>query len=59
MKSQMSKAKRVRAVVLVAAMVSVLGVQVSQAAPVRYISVGFDWDCEGNTRCGAIECIGF
>ena len=40
MKSQMSKAKRVSAVVLVAAMVSVLGVQVSQAAPVRYISVG-------------------
>lgn len=39
MKSQMSKAKRVSAVVLVAAMVSVLGVQVSQAAPVRYISV--------------------
>jgi uncharacterized protein YggE len=39
MKSQMSKAKRVRAVVLVAAMVSVVGVQVSQAAPVRYISV--------------------
>ena len=39
MKSQMSKAKRVRAVVLVAAMVSVFGVQVSQAAPVRYISV--------------------
>ena len=39
MKSQMSKAKRVCAVVLVAAMVSVLGVQVSQAAPVRYISV--------------------
>ena len=35
----MSKAKRVSAVVLVAAMVSVLGVQVSQAAPVRYISV--------------------
>ena len=39
MESQMSKAKRVSAVVLVAAMVSVLGVQVSQAAPVRYISV--------------------
>jgi len=39
MKSQMSKAKRVSAVILVAAMVSVLGVQVSQAAPVRYISV--------------------
>ena len=39
MKSQMSKAKRVSAVVLVAAMVSVFGVQVSQAAPVRYISV--------------------
>ena len=39
MKSQMSKAKRVSAVVLVAAMVSVLGVQVSQAAQVRYISV--------------------
>ena len=39
MKSQMSKAKRVSAVVLVAAMVSVLGVQVSQAAPVRYINV--------------------
>jgi len=39
MKSQMSKAKRVSAVVLVVAMVSVLGVQVSQAAPVRYISV--------------------
>ena len=39
MKSQMSKAKRVSAVVLVAAMVSVLGVQVSQAAPVRYVSV--------------------
>ena len=39
MKSQMSKAKRVSAVVLVAAMVSVLVVQVSQAAPVRYISV--------------------
>ena len=39
MKSQMSKAKRVSAVVLVAAMVSVLGVQVSLAAPVRYISV--------------------
>ena len=39
MKSQMSKARRVSAVVLVAAMVSVLGVQVSQAAPVRYISV--------------------
>ena len=39
MKSQMSKAKRVSAAVLVAAMVSVLGVQVSQAAPVRYISV--------------------
>ena len=39
MKSQMSKAKRVSAVVLVAVMVSVLGVQVSQAAPVRYISV--------------------
>ena len=39
MKSQTSKAKRVSAVVLVAAMVSVLGVQVSQAAPVRYISV--------------------
>jgi uncharacterized protein YggE len=39
MKSQMSKAKWVSAVVLVAAMVSVLGVQVSQAAPVRYISV--------------------
>ena len=39
MKSQMNKAKRVSAVVLVAAMVSVLGVQVSQAAPVRYISV--------------------
>ena len=39
MKSQFSKAKRVSAVVLVAAMVSVLGVQVSQAAPVRYISV--------------------
>jgi len=35
----MSKAKRVSAVVLVVAMVSVLGVQVSQAAPVRYISV--------------------
>ena len=35
----MSKAKRVSAVVLVAAMVSVLGVQASQAAPVRYISV--------------------
>ena len=39
MKSQMSKAKRVSAVVLVAALVSVLGVQVSQAAPVRHISV--------------------
>ena len=39
MKSQMSKAKRVSAVVLIAAMVSVLGVQVSQAAPVRHISV--------------------
>ena len=39
MKSQMSKAKRVSAVILVAAMISVLGVQVSQAAPVRYISV--------------------
>ena len=39
MKSQMSKAKRVSAVVLVAAMVSVFGVQVSQAAPVRYVSV--------------------
>ncbi len=39
MKSQMSKAKRVSAVVLVAALVSVFGVQVSQAAPVRYISV--------------------
>ena len=39
MKSQMSKARRVSAVVLVAAMVSVLGIQVSQAAPVRYISV--------------------
>ena len=39
MKSQISKAKRVGAVVLVAAMVSVFGVQVSQAAPVRYISV--------------------
>ena len=39
MKSQMSKAKRVSAVILGAAMVSVLGVQVSQAAPVRYISV--------------------
>ena len=39
MKSQMSKAKRVSAVVLVAAMVSVFGVQVSQAVPVRYISV--------------------
>ena len=39
MRSQMSKAKRVSAVVLVAAMVSVLGVQVSQAATVRYISV--------------------
>ena len=39
MKSQMSMAKRVSAVVLVAAMVSVFGVQVSQAAPVRYISV--------------------
>jgi len=39
MKSQMSKAKRVSAVILVAAMVSVLGVQASQAAPVRYISV--------------------
>ena len=39
MKSQMSKAKRVSAVVLVAAMVSAFGVQVSQAAPVRYISV--------------------
>ena len=39
MKSQMSKAKRVSAVVLVAAMVSVFGVQVSQAAPARYISV--------------------
>ena len=39
MESQMSKAKRVSAVVLVAAMVSVFGVQVSQAAPVRYISV--------------------
>ena len=39
MKSLMSKAKRVSAVILVAAMVSVLGVQVSQAAPVRYISV--------------------
>ena len=39
MKSQMSKAKRVSAVVLVAAMVSVFGVQVAQAAPVRYISV--------------------
>ncbi len=35
----MSKAKRVSAVVLVAALVSVFGVQVSQAAPVRYISV--------------------
>jgi uncharacterized protein YggE len=39
MKSQMSKAKRVSAVVLVAAMVSAFSVQVSQAAPVRYISV--------------------
>lgn len=39
MKSQISKAKRVSAVVLVAAMVSVIGVQVSSAAPVRYISV--------------------
>ncbi len=39
MKSQMSKAKRVSAVVLVAAMVSVFGAQVSSAAPVRYISV--------------------
>ena len=39
MKTEMSTAKRVSAVVLVAAMVSVLGVQASQAAPVRYISV--------------------
>ena len=39
MESQMSKAQRVSAVVLAAAMVSVFGVQVSQAAPVRYISV--------------------
>jgi uncharacterized protein YggE len=39
MKLQKGKLNRVGAVVLVAAMVSVLGVQVSQAAPVRYISV--------------------
>jgi len=39
MKTQMSKAKRVSAVVLVAAMVSVFGVQGAQAASVRYISV--------------------
>jgi len=39
MSSQVSKAKRVSAVVLVAALVSVFGVQVGQAAPVRYISV--------------------
>lgn len=39
MTSQISKAKRVSAVVLLAAMVSVICVQVSQAAPVRYISV--------------------
>jgi len=39
MNSQLSKTKRVSAVVLVAALVSVFGVQVTQAAPVRYISV--------------------
>ena len=39
MSSQASKAKRVSAVVLVAALVSVFGVQVAHAAPVRYISV--------------------
>ena len=39
MKSQISKAKRVSAVVLVAALVSVFGVQGAQAASVRYISV--------------------
>ena len=39
MKLQKGKLNRVGAVVLVAALVSVFGVQVSQAAPVRYISV--------------------
>lgn len=39
MNSQKGKAKRVSAVVLVAALVSVVGTQVSSAAPVRYISV--------------------
>jgi len=39
MNSQLSKAKRISAVVLVAALVSVFGAQVGQAAPVRYISV--------------------
>jgi hypothetical protein len=39
MKTEKGKLNRVGAVVLVAALVSVFGVQVSQAAPVRYISV--------------------
>ena len=39
MNSQKSMAKRVSAVVLVAALVSVFGVQGAKAAPVRYISV--------------------
>ena len=39
MRLQKGKLNRVGAVVLVAALVSMFGVQVSQAAPVRYISV--------------------
>jgi uncharacterized protein YggE len=39
MKTEKGKLNRVSAVVLVAALVSVLGVQISQAASVRYISV--------------------